>query len=227
MKKVFYFCVVFFTFAVCMMSCSETMGLYEDEGFGMKVAQRQFPVDYDQLANDLDSLGLLYGRDVIVYGVPDIEYQSVLKLTANAMRSISEREVGNCFVLITDDEIVKDSLSGHRSVNPESNENVEPGSHTFFKTPGSFLVADITISWSNQGAFASITDGYYINARHIDMIVESDCVRIDGHVSVVKDGEIVYFDPVTHDPLYSIAYGFSGVSNDSWEIHLYPGTCNE
>ena len=63
--------------------------------------------------------------------------------------------------------------------------------------------------------------------HYIDMIVESDCVRIDGHVSVVKDGEIVYFDPVTHDPLYSIAYGFSGVSNDSWEIHLYPGTCNE
>ena len=222
MKKVFYYCVVMFTFAVGMMSCSETMGLYEDEGFGMKVAQRQFPVDYDQLANDLDSLGLLYGRDVIVYGVPDIEYQSVLKQTANVMRSISDKEVGNVFVLMTDDEIVKDSLSGLKGINPGSNENIPDGSHVFLKTDYSFLLDNVTVSWGNNGTFVSMPEGYATTLRNLNVVVNTDYLRISGELSVYD--EPFSSDTISADTLAILGvYGFSGMTHDehSWEIHPF------
>ncbi len=219
MKKLFNCYLVLFTFAFGMMSCSDTMGLYSDEGIDTKVLPRRFPIDYGRLANDLDSLGLLYGRDILVYGVPDIEYQSVLKLTANAMRSISEREVGNCFVLITDDEIVKDSLSGHRSVNPDSNEYVTTGSYTFEKIIYPFLLEDVTIGWSNHGPSVSMI-GYTINARNIRMEVSPDFVTLSGHFSVIVDSIISHpSNNMTSWP----AYGFYGVSGeeDTWEIHPF------
>lgn len=221
MKKVFYYCVVFFTFAVGMMSCSKTMGLYEDEGFDMKVAQRQFPVDYDQLANDLDSLGLLYGRDVIVYGVPDIEYQSVLRQTANVMRRIGEKEKNNTFVLITSDGIEKDSISGLRSIYPNTNEYVTEGSYSFKKGEHLGLISNVTVNWSNQGVSVSLDEGFSHTLRNSIMLVFSDYVSIGGEISV-------HDTPIMSNTLNNLnsgisVYAFSGLSNDehSWEIHKH------
>jgi len=221
MKKLFLKSLVFCTFAFSMLSCNETMDMYGENGQGRGLVQRKNPIDYEQFALDLDSLGALYERDVIVFGVPDIEYPSVIRLTANVMRKIGEKERNNAFVLITSDGIEKDSINGIRGVIPGNNENISPGSHEFKKSDYPFLIDDVTINWSNLGVSVSMEEGYPVTVRNIQTIVHLNYISISGEICV-------HDEPFSPDPFSGTKpiheeYGFSGMSheNESWEIHPY------
>jgi len=228
MKKLFLKSLVFCTFAFSMLSCNETMDMYGENGQGRGLVQRKNPIDYEQFALDLDSLGALYERDVIVYGVPDIEYQSIIRLTESAMRRIGEREVGSTFVLITIDGIERDSIPSIRGAISGNYENITPGSHVFEKSIYPILPENTTISWSNQGADVSMPP-YTIISQNITIDASQENVSLSGRFSIHYDTDDIlfpiYIPGITPNPSNIIAYGFSGVSNeeDTWEIHPYAG----
>lgn len=175
MKKVFYYFVVFFTFAVSMVSCSETMGLYEDEdSCNMK---RVTPSDREM--ERLSEISDMYEIPIsIVDNYKPLDEETFMKLTHKIQTIANEPNKGEMYVILCNGDVFIRSILDPEIVLSAPTEYITPGSCRVICDDCS---ANMTLYWNSTGvAYVEVNAPYYITACVISCGVGDDSLDFDG-----------------------------------------------
>lgn len=178
MKKLFLKCFVFCTFAFGMFSCSETIGLYNDEdSFYMKKVKL--------LESEMERLCEISSMYEIPISIVDnyrpLDEETYNKLTHKIQTIVNEHNKGEMYIILSNGEVFIRSILDPESVLSAPTEHITPGSCEIICNSAIPPQCVLSVNWSSSGGTLVETNNpYYITSCVVNCTIGSEYLTFDG-----------------------------------------------